>query len=260
MKRTIQPTFLDNILSFSMPDSWDKLSQKQLRYVLFALRTFDDISARTYLFVRLLGIRVLKKTEAGWLCRVRLSLFRRQKFFLQEWQVQYYLQKLDFINEPGYVPVRFERIGAYRAVDSQLHHVKFSEFIRLENYYQGFLACKDERLLLSMARLLYRTKQGHHVDSLRLDEVQALSVMTWFSAVKNLFSVKFPSFFQRVGEDSGEDQAPDMEAVMNAEIRALTGGDVTKERDVLEMDCWRALTELNEKAREAQEFNQKYGH
>ena len=51
----------------------------------------------------------------------------------------------------------------------------------------------------------------------------------------------------------------DMRAVMNAQIRALTGGDVTKEREVLSMDCWRALTELNEKAREQQEFNQKYG-
>ena len=47
---------------------------------------------------------------------------------------------------------------------------------------------------------------------------------------------------------------------MNAEIRALTGGDITKENQVLSMDCWRALTELNEKARETQEYNEKYGH
>ena len=46
---------------------------------------------------------------------------------------------------------------------------------------------------------------------------------------------------------------------MNAQIRALTGGDITKEKEVMSMDCWRALTELNEKAREQQEFNQKYG-
>lgn len=103
--------FLDNMLSFSLPDSWEKLSQKQLRYVLFALRTFEDVQAKTYLFVRLLSIRILKKTEAGWLCRIRLSLFRRKKFFIQEWQVQHYLEKLDFIHDPGFIPVRFERIG-----------------------------------------------------------------------------------------------------------------------------------------------------
>ena len=41
---------------------------------------------------------------------------------------------------------------------------------------------------------------------------------------------------------------------MNAQIRALTGGDITKEAAILQMDCWRALTELDAKAREAEEI------
>ena len=41
---------------------------------------------------------------------------------------------------------------------------------------------------------------------------------------------------------------------MNVQIRALTGGDVTKEEAVMKMDCWRALTELDAKAREAAEI------
>lgn len=41
---------------------------------------------------------------------------------------------------------------------------------------------------------------------------------------------------------------------MNAQIRALTAGDITKEARVLEMDCWRALTELDAKAKEAEEM------
>ena len=32
---------------------------------------------------------------------------------------------------------------------------------------------------------------------------------------------------------------------MNAQIRALTKGDVTKEKEILALDTWRALTELN---------------
>lgn len=260
MSKKTRPIFGDNRLSFSLPDSWAVLTQKQLYYVLFALSSFSDIQAKTYVFLRLLGIKVLKKTDAGWLCRVRLSLFRSQKFFLREWEVQYYLQKLDFINDSGAVPVRFDRIGRFIAVDGGLHALKFKDYIRLENYYQGFLACKDEGLLLSMAKLLYKDKAGRYADGLKLDAVQLLSIMMWFSAVKNLFSIKFPSFFQRVEsdvEDNGD--FPDMEAVMNAEIRALTGGDATKENQVLELDCWRALTELNEKAREVQELKKKYG-
>ena len=42
---------------------------------------------------------------------------------------------------------------------------------------------------------------------------------------------------------------------MNTQIRALTGGDITKEREVLCMDCWRALTELDAKAKDYEELN-----
>ena len=49
-----------------------------------------------------------------------------------------------------------------------------------------------------------------------------------------------------------------LQELMNTQIRALTGGDITKEREVLEMDCWRALTELNAKARDAEEIKRLY--
>ena len=45
---------------------------------------------------------------------------------------------------------------------------------------------------------------------------------------------------------------------VNAQIRALTKGDVTKEKDVLALDTWRALTELDALAKEYEEFNRKY--
>ena len=37
-------------------------------------------------------------------------------------------------------------------------------------------------------------------------------------------------------------------------IRALTGGDITKENDILQTAAHSALNELNEKAREAKEL------
>jgi hypothetical protein len=61
----------------------------------------------------------------------------------------------------------------------------------------------------------------------------------------------FPHFFKPGG--AGDD-SPDMRAIMDNQIRALTGGDITKEAEVLAMDTWRALTELNAKAKEAEDF------
>ena len=45
---------------------------------------------------------------------------------------------------------------------------------------------------------------------------------------------------------------------VNAQIRALTKGDVTKEKEVLAIDTWRALTELDALAKEYDDFNKKY--
>ena len=45
---------------------------------------------------------------------------------------------------------------------------------------------------------------------------------------------------------------------VNSQIRALTKGDVTKEKEVLAIDTWRALTELNALAKEYDDFNKKY--
>ena len=45
---------------------------------------------------------------------------------------------------------------------------------------------------------------------------------------------------------------------INIQLRALTDGDVTKEAAVKAIDCWRALTELDAKAKQAEEFRRKY--
>ena len=48
--------------------------------------------------------------------------------------------------------------------------------------------------------------------------------------------------------------APEKPNYSAAQIRALTGGDITKEREVLKMDCWRALTELDAKAKDYEDM------
>lgn len=80
-------------------------------------------------------------------------------------------------------------------------------------------------------------------------------------ALKDLFARQFPEFFQPAGSASDGNllgtTPSSVEASMNAQIRALTKGDVTKEAEVLALDTWRALTELNAQAREYKELNAK---
>lgn len=97
----------------------------------------------------------------------------------------------------------------------------------------------------------------------RIKEYELVSVFLWWASVKLYFASQFPHFFQPFQRSVGADQPelPNLMGAMNAQIRALTGGDVTKEKEVLQMDCWRALTELDAKAHDIQILKSKQnGH
>ncbi|MDE7135692.1 MAG: hypothetical protein K2N91_03590, partial [Muribaculaceae bacterium] len=87
------------------------------------------------------------------------------------------------------------------------------------------------------------------------------TVFYWFISVKDFYKRRFDHFFAgNVDENALGSAAPSakqIEDAMNAQIRALTKGDISKEEEILNMPVLRALTELNAQAREYQEFNRK---
>lgn len=254
MNKKTPVSFGDNTLQISLPDSWAKLSQNQLRYVCFLMTKFDLATAKTYLFIRLSGIRVIRKKEDGWVCSVKLD--KTVYFTLTQWQVAYFIKVFDFIDTPPDYPVNLHEIDKYHAVNSLLHGITFKEYITIENLYQGYLQVGNFDHLRKIAQRLYVDKLGNNPPLTLFTECELLSVFLWFASLKKHFTKCFPDFFKSAG---GSADPPDLIDIMNAEIRALTGGDVTKENEVLNIECWRALTELNEKAREAKEIKRMYG-
>ena len=85
-----------------------------------------------------------------------------------------------------------------------------------------------------------------------LQKYELFAIIQWYTQLKAHFSKHFSNFFKRTQGGSSQSVVE----AMNAQIRALTGGDVTKEKEILAIDTWRALTELDAKAREAEEFKQ----
>ena len=73
----------------------------------------------------------------------------------------------------------------------------------------------------------------------------------------------FPHFLKTIPSDSENllGYTPPIGEVlrtaMNAQIRELTGGEITKEEAVLSMDTWRALTELDAKAKEVEDIKRQ---
>ena len=111
-----------------------------------------------------------------------------------------------------------------------------------------------------MAAYLYESK------GVSLTDAERLSVFYWFASLKAYLAHEFSHLFTPVIniERNGNMFKPMvseyrlLKDAVNAQIRALTKGDVTKEKEVLAIDTWRALTELDALAKEYDEFNRKY--
>lgn len=241
-----------NCLNLSFPSSWSDLSDKRLRYLFSLLATSLSIDqVKIFCLFRWNNLKVLSKTGDGNFILSSLSPKSMGKtFVVSPLQIAEIYPFLDWMgNFPEY-PVRVGRFGVKKALPADFSGVSFEKFIMADNLYQGFLYTKDDALLDQLGSVLYDTN-GH-----KLKPWQRVNVFYWFASLKNLLSERFPDFF--VPASGNTDARNNQVAVMNAMIRALTKGDVSKEKEILALDCWRALEELNAQCREYREFNAKY--
>lgn len=258
-KLTTRPSSLlaDGTLQLHAPHSWGELTQDQLRYVLTLLsQGWQEWQVRTYLFARLTGTKVLNCKKDGWLCETATEQGGAVRFFLELWQVQSLCECFDFVFDGRGSDNRLAHIGPYHAVDAELHGFPFINYLVCDNHFQQFLQSGQttDEPLREMARILYLDADGNEPERIACTPAELMGVFLWFMFVKHHFSEAFPHLFKPADPRSETDSTE----AMNAQIRALTGGDITKERQIEETDVWRALTELDAKAREAEELNQKF--
>ena len=245
-------------LDLKLPTVWEELSQKQLRY-LFSLiaqgYSIDEVKA--FCLFRWNKITILHRySDKGYMCKKR-----KQRFVVTAAQVTAAVAALDWIKTLPATPVRIARIGSRQAVAADFQGVPFETFIICDNLYQGYISTQNEQLLDEMATHLYRSKCFSLI--IRLSQADRIGIFYWFASLKAMFSRQFHNFLQPVPQDnanlldSDKSQYEILTAAVNAQIRALTKGDVTKEKQVLALDTWRALTELDALAKEYEELNKR---
>ena len=245
-------------INLIVPRGWHELDDKQLRY-FFGLLADDYTSAeiRTLCLLRWSGLQVLYRHNSDFVFRLG-----KDDFKLSATVVADTIEALKWLDEIPPFPVRISRIGKFTALPSDLQSVPFEKFIYCDNLYQGYLHTKNDSLIDEMINVLYSGREARH--PIGLTQCERISTFYWFASLKQYFAKTFHHFFQQTaGTDgnllgSAKSIGEQVQEAMNAQIRALTKGDITKEKEVLAMDCWRALTELNAQAKEFEEFNRKY--
>lgn len=253
MKRTTLVSSFD--LHVNVPSSWEELDGLQLLYILRLLSLgMPPEHTQVYAFLHFARLDVMKHDAlVRWLKDDSETIVvrkGRRLYPLSRRDLSLAAMELDFIGEPPPVPQRPDKWHGVPAVDAALHGVPFGVYLQLENYMQRYLQQPEEALLLDMACLLYPGLRANKRNCLL-----SLIVLHWMTGVKMLFSRLYPDLYRPA---ASTDELPDLREVMLAQIRALTSGDVTKEHEVLNVDTWTALAELNAKAREAREAENMY--
>lgn len=234
-------------LNLIIPKDWQELSDKQLRHVYRLLAgNYSLPQIKSLCLIKWAGLEVLRREGSVYIVKHRGETYPLTA--LQITEATTCMTWLDGV--PGY-PVRLSRIGFHRPVRADFQDVSFGDFLVLDNLYQGYLQTKRADLLAEMAQIMYRAKK------ISLDREEEICIFYWFASVKQMFAGMFRHFLKPVNTDEGLGGAPSFQQLqesMNAQLRALTGGDITKEKQVLEMDCWRALTELDAKAKDYEDI------
>ncbi len=239
-----------NTIDVHLPKSWAELDDTELRLVYQAMATVSEEALPYTLFRILAGVRQSREgiVPGKWKLSIRTNAGLKY-VYVTPTQIAEQAKCLDFVYTAGLFPVRIAKIGKGAAVDAQLRGVAFGDWLRVENLYQGYLSSQNVESLVAATGILYPGFRGK-----TLTQAEVLNVLNWLVQVKALFARTFSRFFRPVVTTEAT-EAPNMLETMNNQIRALTGGDVTKEEVILATGCWRALTELDYKAREAEELN-----
>lgn len=249
-KRTAPPSSSsDRTVRLTVPTAWAQLSQEQLRYTLTLLSEgIEGTELKTYMFIRFTGITVHRRDRSGWKCSLKGDVF-----YLKPWQAQFCMEKMKFVDSLEDMSVRLDGVQGYQAVNALLKGVPFKDYLNMDTAYTGYQMSREKTPLLHLAELLYRDTEGHAATGFKPDKAELLGCLLWFAHAKRVLADTFTHFFRRLPLNEDMDGNYDARAAIDAQIRALTDGDVTKEEAVYNIDCWRALAELDAKAREAQE-------
>ena len=243
-------------IDLAVPQGWHELSDKQLRYAFELIaKGFTSDEIKTLCLFRWSGLSVRHHHNAEFICRLGKRTFR-----LTALQIAECLPALDWLDTIPPQPVCISRIGRYRPFAPDFSEVAFEKFIICDNLYQGYLATQCDDLLDQLASILY----NHNLSPHNLSPAHRVSIFYWFASVKDLFARLYPNYFQTASQPDnllGGSRLPSgaqIQQAVNAMIRALTKGDITKEREILALDTHRALTELDAQAKEYKEFNAKF--
>lgn len=243
------------LIDVSLPNGWSELSQKQLRFVFDIIaRGESKESLITLCFLRWSGVRVLAHDRKSG--RYLLS-FGKQIFGVSSVEMTQWMRPLGWLAEMPDYPVCIRKVGRHKSVEPSFSEVPYDKYVDSVFLWNNFVSSESDQVIKMLVKVLYGFKPK------RLKPWLKINVIYWISSLNNYLAAEYPHLFGKAAKNAdgtgslgGGSTVPVLESV-NAMIRALTKGDVLKEKDVLKVDTHRALNELEALGREFDDLKAK---
>ena len=246
-------------IEINLPTGWKMLEQKQLRLVFeLVAMGIEHTELATLCFAAWAGLRVV--------CRIgdkgELLCKKNGETFKIDHELAYAaVETLRFLEVPPEEPCIINRYKGYKAKEQHLYDTTMEEYLRIDNNFQGYLANQNDVYLANMADILYQPTGWFNKKTLKqsgkeLPKWLLVATLYWWTSLKTWLAKRFTHLFPPNAQTAQKPTAALIQKQMDAMIRALTKGDITKENEVLKANAYRAMTELNEMAREAYEMEQ----
>ena len=238
-------------INITLPTCWQELTPAQLRYVYYLISAgFTSEEVKTYVIFRWANIEVIAPEGDGFAVK-----FEGRPERITALQIAELLPHLAWLDRFPAYPVRLPELCGHKAAEADLRDVSLETYLTCDNNYIGYLYTRDSQRLEDMGAWLY----GAATDpKFNLSPEERLSIFYWFGAAKELLARRFKNFFKTAPIDRETTNLQQkLQEGVDAQIRALTKGDITKERQVLDMDVWRALTELDAQVVDAEEIKRQ---
>lgn len=251
MARRRLRSVLTATLEVRQPRRWEELTDNEawMIFDFMTHKTLEVADLPVLAFMSINGLGVIARNAGGkWLCTQKDGPL----FEINAATLARLAAPLQFLLQPPKSPWR---PGAWRggvALDADLPDLSFADWLVVENTLQGVLATRDMELLDDLRPMLVRRRRL--APALKCSKAERVALYNWLLSVKEMIGRRFPNLYQSA---SGSEAIPDALTIqrgVDAQVRALTKGDITKENEVMEMNMYRALTELDAQAREYAEM------
>lgn len=234
-----------------LPTSWEELTQEQLLAV-FRLMAYGESghALMTQAFLIFAGLEPegedIYRNYAGFLFKIGVN------------QITAAALHLEYLTTPPTAAVRLDYAedGTPCKTGADFEDATFGEFLHTDGLFLMYLnnpGANADRLA-EIAIMLY----PDITDAAAASPLMNANIIIWLSGLKKQLAGMYPHLFSAPAaagyEEIHEETAARSRRATLSMIRALTGGDITKENDILLAPAHNALYELNEKAREAKEL------